>query len=99
MGFNLIVKPDAEDDLISSLDWYFNINQKLAQDFFEKINESFEKIKKNPQHYQKRYKEIRIVFVRKFPYGIYYITEGNTIYILAILHTKQNPKTAIKRNN
>ncbi|HET8809622.1 MAG TPA: type II toxin-antitoxin system RelE/ParE family toxin [Flavobacteriaceae bacterium] len=55
------------------------------------LDESFERIQNNPEQFQKRYHELRIVFTQKFPYGIYYTFEKNTVYVHAVLHTKQNP--------
>ena len=97
MEYNLIVKPKAENDIKKAIDWYKEQNENLPKKLLDKIDESLEKIQQNPEHYQKRYNEIRIVFTKKFSYGIYYTVEENTIYVHAILHTKQNPKTAEKR--
>ncbi|MCW3162629.1 type II toxin-antitoxin system RelE/ParE family toxin [Chryseobacterium oryctis] len=97
MEYNLIVKPKAQQDIRKSIEWYREQSGSLSEKFLEKIDESLEKISKNPEHYQKRYNEIRIAFTKKFPYGIYYTVEEKTIYIHAILHTKQNPQTAEKR--
>lgn len=97
MGYNLIIKPKAEKDLYNALEWYKDQNDNLPLKFMTIINNSLERIQKNPEHYQKRYFEIRILFTKKFPYGVYYTVEENSIYVHAILHTKQNPKTAQKR--
>lgn len=97
MDYNIIIKPIAEEDIKVALDWYNEINKSLSKKLLEKIAISLEKIKENPEHYQKRYQEIRIVFTKKFPYGIYYTLENSTIYIHAILHTKQNPEIANER--
>lgn len=97
MEFNLIVKPKAERDIQKSVEWYREQSGNLAEKFLDKIGESLDKISKNPEHYQKRYNEIRIIFTKKFPYGIYYTVEGKTIFVHAVLHTKQNPITAENR--
>lgn len=97
MEYNLIVKPKAEKDIRVAIDWYKEQIEILSAKLLNEIDESLVKIEKNPEHYQKRYNEIRIVFTKKFPYGIYYAIEENTIYVHAVLHTKQNPKTAEKR--
>lgn len=97
MAYNLIIKPKAEEDLAEAIEWYLNQNENLAGKLLDKIDESLEKIHENPEHYQKRYKEIRIIFIKKFPYGIYYTVETNLIFVHAILHTKQNPEIAENR--
>ena len=97
MVYKLIIKPKSQQDIREAMEWYKNQNINLPEKFLEKIDESLLKIRKSPQHYQKRYKEIRIIFTRKFPYGIYYTVEDNTVYVHAILHTKQNSDIAENR--
>lgn len=97
MEFQLIIKPEAEKDIQRSIKYYAKENQKLSKDFLAKLDDSLLAIQQNPQHYQKRYLEIRIVFTKKFPYGIYFTLEENKIFVHAVLHNKQNPTSAKKR--
>lgn len=97
MEFQLIIKPEAEKDIQHSIKYYATENQKLSKDFLVKLDESLLAIQQNPQHYQKRYFEIRIAFTKKFPYGIYFTVEENKIFVHAVLHNKQNPTTAKSR--
>lgn len=97
MGYNLIVKPQAEIDLDEALEWYHDQNENLSLKFISAIEKALEKIQSNPENYQKRYNEIRIIFTKAFPYGIYYTIEENTIFVHAILHHKQNPNSAEQR--
>lgn len=97
MDCKLILKPEAEKDIRKAMAWYNEQNKNLPDILLNIIDESLEKIKEFPEHYQKRYNDIRIVFTKKFPYGIYYTLEENTIFVHAVLHTKQNPTTAEKR--
>ena len=97
MEFLLIIKPEAEKDIQHSIKYYAKENLKLSVDFLEKLDESLIAIQQNPQHYQKRYHEIRIIFTKKFPYGIYFTIEERKIFVHAVLHNKQNPTTAENR--
>ena len=97
MAYNLIIKPQAENDIDNALEWYSGQNEDLPLKLLNELEQSLEKIQNYPEHYQKRYNEIRIVFTKKFPYGVYYTVEENTIYIHAILHSKQNPQNAEQR--
>ncbi len=75
----------------------FNTRQPPDPQFIEKIEKAIKALQKNPEHYQKRYNELRVQFADKFPYGIYYTIERDTIFIHAILHTKRDPHTGIER--
>ena len=99
MEYNLIIKPKAQQDIRKAIEWYREQNKKLPEQLLSKIDDCLEKIENNPEYFQKRYKEIRIAFTKKFPYAIYYTIDENKIYVHAFLHTKQNPDTAQKRVN
>ena len=93
MVYSLIIKPKAEEDIQIAVQWYKKQNKSLPKKLLASLEASLQKIFINPEHYQIRYKEIRVVFTNKFPYGIYYTNEENRIFVHAVLHTKQNPKT------
>ena len=92
MSHKLIVKRLAEHDITEAVAWYYTRAPHLAEQFIEEIDKAILVLEKNPEHYQKRYYEVRILFIESFPFGIYYTIENNTIYIQAVLHTKRNPK-------
>lgn len=58
-----------------------------------------EYIGKNPYHFQTKYKEIRVSYTIRFPYGIYYLINESKkqIVIIGVFHNKQNPAIAQKR--
>lgn len=97
MNYKLIIKPEAENDLYEAIEWYKEQNENLPSQLLNEVEIGLNNIQKYPEHYQKRYKEIRITFTKKFPYGIYYTLENEIIFVHAILHNKQNPKSVDKR--
>lgn len=58
--------------------------------FLNELDNKLKFVKKNPLKCQIRYKVVRIKFLKKFNFGIHYIIEQNTIYVLAVFHTSQN---------
>jgi toxin ParE1/3/4 len=48
-----------------------------------------EQLELDRQHFQKRYRNIKIVFTNTFPFGIHYLVHGNTIRIPRVLHQKR----------
>ncbi len=97
MEFEIIIKPLALQDIEDATEWYQSQLEGLPGKLLSEIDECLFRISKNPQHYQKRYFDVRIAFLKKFPYGIYYTVESKKIYVHAILHTKQNPDRGVKR--
>jgi plasmid stabilization system protein ParE len=88
----LIVKPFAEADAAKTAAWYNHKREGLGNEFLLALDAKINAIQRNPNHFQLVYKNIRRALTNRFPYGIFFIVEIDTIYILAILHTSRNPK-------
>lgn len=92
MPYKIIIKPEAEQEFREALFWYNTQKPDLESKLFIEISEVLDDISKYPEHFQKRYKSIRIRFTKKFKYGIHYTFEVNVIYVHAIYHTSRIPK-------
>ncbi|TMU56684.1 type II toxin-antitoxin system RelE/ParE family toxin [Flagellimonas algicola] len=90
---------DAHKDFKSAQNWYASISEELGNRFRQSVQEKVNLIAQNPYQFQKRHKELRMALVKRFPYAIYFITgtDQKRIVILAILHTKRNPKIPTSR--
>lgn len=87
----------AKQDIKDASDWYDNQKRGLGRDFKLHIIESIEKIIQNPLAFQKRYKDNRIKFTGKYPYGVHYSLTDKQIVIIAIFHTSRSSKIWKKR--
>lgn len=74
--------------------WYNGKSKGLGMLFLKEIRREVHKITKTPLAYEVRYADIRVAFIRKFPYGIHfeYLEEEKQVNILAVFHTSQNPE-------
>lgn len=90
--YSLIIKPLAELDATKAVNWYNNKKAGLGEEFLLVLDAVIHAIERNPKQYQIVYKNIRRVFIQRFPYGIFFVVEENVIYVLAIQHTSRNPK-------
>jgi len=43
------------------------------------------------------HKQVRRALLRRFPYGIFYLVEGDAIPVLACFHGKRDPKVVRQR--
>ena len=96
--YKLIIKPLAETDATEAAKWYNNALEGLGDEFLLALETKMNAIKQNPNQFSIVHKSIRRALTERFPYGIYFIAEKSTIYILAIIHTRRNPKIWRKRN-
>jgi toxin ParE1/3/4 len=87
----IILKPFAELDTTEAANWYNDKREGLGNEFLLAIDAKINAIKRDPNHFQVVYKDIQRALTERFPYGIFFIVEGDTIFILAITHTRRNP--------
>nr|WP_284046845.1 hypothetical protein [Gelidibacter japonicus] len=60
----------------------------MSAKFKLEMSETIDRIAKNPEHFQKRYRNIKIVFTKVFPFGVHYLVEGNTVFIQRVMYQK-----------
>lgn len=92
MAHKVIIKPEAELDIQTAINWYNEQKEALGFELLNEIIHVIDLVKENPNYFQKRYRDFRVSFTKRFKYGIHYTVENNVIYIHAVLHTNQNIK-------
>jgi toxin ParE1/3/4 len=90
--YRLIFKPFAEDEATQAALWYNDKSSGLGNDFLLALDAKINAIQRNPTQFQEVYKSIRRAVISRFPFGVFFTIENDTIYILAVLHTSRNPK-------
>lgn len=92
MGYNLIIKPGASLDIDDALEWYEEQREGLASELYYEIDKVIKIIEETPNLFQVRYRNVRIVFAERFPYGVHYTIEENNIFVHAVMKMQRNPK-------
>ncbi|WP_044400955.1 type II toxin-antitoxin system RelE/ParE family toxin [Lacinutrix sp. Hel_I_90] len=90
MSFNIELSDESLLDLREARLYYFEVSIELQKKFDNEIVETIERIEFSPQHFQKRYRNIKIIFTKSFPFGIHYLVDGDTIKVQRILHQKRH---------
>lgn len=86
----LVIKSTAAIEIEEVIAYYTKINKNLAIKLEKEIRSSFLKIAKNPESFQFCYKTIRIIWLKKFPYGIYYLFDSDEVYIMAFWSSRED---------
>jgi plasmid stabilization system protein ParE len=97
MGVELIIVPEAFQDVEKAYGWYEDCRDGLGEEFLSCVDASIQKICRFPEIYPIIYKEYRRALVRRFPYAIFYEYEGGKIIVYSIFHTSKNPEKWKKR--
>jgi len=93
------IEPEALNDIQKITDWYNEQQAGLGGRFQKTVIQQINSLKKDPHIFVIRYKEIRCVLVKKFPYMThFYINEENNIVeVIAVISTDRNPKIWTER--
>ena len=69
--YSVKVLQRAKEDIQAIADYYSNISSNLTNRFLLELKVNLENLKLFPKSHQIKYKEIRVSFVKGFPYGVY----------------------------
>jgi len=97
MKYDLIIRPEAEQDMRGAFGWYEDRVPGLGREFLRCVDASLSQINRSPTIYSILYQGIRRSLTRRFPFGIFYIVRGQRIIILAVLHARRDPNLWQKR--
>jgi plasmid stabilization system protein ParE len=84
-------------DIEAVVIWYEEQRLGLSYDFELCLEAGIEEVLRNPEAFQKRYKQVKIRFISRFPFGIHYVIIENQITIIGVFHTSRSPKNWSKR--
>jgi plasmid stabilization system protein ParE len=87
-----IVRPEAEEDLERAVRWYHEQRAGLEFDLILCVEEAFERIRNDPLAYALVYRDARQVLVRRFPYVVSYVVDGDRIAVIAVSHGRRDPE-------
>lgn len=91
MTDNITIQPKALQEIEEVWRWYENRREGLGDDFALCVEESLEKISRNPELYPVIHKKIHISLIRRFPYGIFYFIEKDEIVVVGVFHGSRSP--------
>jgi len=89
--YQLLISDESRLDILDAFSWYESRRLGLGKDFELCLEAGLNQIQRDPLLFQKRYKNLHIYFIDRFPYGIHYLIEQNSIKVLGIFHTSRNP--------
>jgi plasmid stabilization system protein ParE len=94
MSYAIVLVGTVKDDITKAATHYKSINPLLAKQFLFRIREAKAYIAKSPLGFQIKYKEIRTLLLKQFPYHIHYLIDNKhmQIIILAVIHAYKNPE-------
>jgi toxin ParE1/3/4 len=93
MNRELIIRPEAQDDLAEAFAWYERRRPDLGVDLMREVETSLVHIEQRPESFPTLHEDVRRALTKRFPYGIYFILppQGG-IVVIAIFHVRRDPR-------
>ncbi len=97
--YSMKIEPEALADIREITDWYNEQQAGLGKQFQNTAIKQINSLSKSPQIHAIRYKEIRCMIIKNFPYMVhFYINDNNDkIEIFAVISTSRDPKIWTKK--
>jgi plasmid stabilization system protein ParE len=94
---DLIIRPEAETELVEAFEWYDQRREGLGSQFLLSVDAVLQAVARNPIQYPQVFKAIRRAILHRFPYAILFIVDDTRISVLAVFHVKRDPRQWKKR--
>ena len=88
----LLYTERAKNDIDSAFAWYENQRRGLGFDYLDCVEIAVKSILDNPEIYQIIYSNIRACMIRRFPFSVFYSTEGEGVIVHAVFDNRQDPE-------
>ena len=88
----LVLRPQAEAELLEARDWYEDQRPGLGGRFAAEVDKALDAVRQAPLAYPRVHAEIRRALVRRFPYAIYFRAMPDEVVVLALIHGRRHPR-------
>ena len=99
MNYKLLIRSEMELDIEEAFEWYEEHNPGLGFEFIRAVDICLASIGRYPLAYPLVHREVRRALIRRFPYGIFYLVEEDTIVVIASFHVKRDPQQWQSQSN
>jgi plasmid stabilization system protein ParE len=91
MAANLIMAPEAEQEIADAYGWYEGRRVGLGEEFLSCVDACIQAICRTPEVHAPVFESYRRGLVRRFPYAVFYEHEAGTVTVYCVFHTSQDP--------
>jgi plasmid stabilization system protein ParE len=93
MSLPIVLRPEAQFDLLAARDWYDKQRAGLGEEFADAVDQILIRIQTMPELYAVVLHEVRRGKLRRFPYVVYYRILAEQVEVIGVLHGGRDPRT------
>ena len=99
MKREVIIRPEAEEDIRNAFTWYECRMTGLGHRFLTQVDAGMRFIVQYPEIFRIEYQDTRKYLLKRFPFKIIYLVEPGKIVVLGVIHEKRSMDYTIDRVN
>lgn len=92
MSHALKIRRRAEHDMAEAGLWYATRRPGTALNFLRSLDAALALISRHPEAGPRQFGAFRRVLVSRFPFGIFYSVEAETVVVHGVFHSSHDPK-------
>jgi plasmid stabilization system protein ParE len=92
MAAELIIAPEAEQDIDEAYAWYEEQRVGLGERFLTAVDACIQAICRTPEMHQTIHEQYRRGLVRRFPYAVFYEYAEGKVTVYCVFHMSQDPE-------
>jgi toxin ParE1/3/4 len=85
------IHPAAEGEYQTALAWYFERSPQAAERFEVAFDRALTSIRSNPTVFPLCDDRHRFVLLNRYPYCLVYRVDGESVRVIAVVHSKRRP--------
>jgi plasmid stabilization system protein ParE len=93
----VIIRPEAEQDIIESVQWYEDQRKGLGDRFKAALERVLQQIELFPESHRIVYDPIRRALLQRFPFAVYYRVANAEVVVVAVVHSRRDPGSWMSR--
>ena len=87
---NIVFRASANAELVAAKAWYDQQRHGLGDEFARSLESAINRVVRNPFAAPAVYKNVRRVLLKRFPYSVFYVVDGDNLLVLSCLHTRRS---------
>ncbi len=93
----VVFSDEAKSDALAAFAFYEERCEGLGERFRDHLGAAFSRIQNSPEEAPVIHRNVRRKLVQRFPYAVLYRLYPSVIYVVAIMHAKQDPAKWMRR--
>ena len=94
----LVIREEAEQDILAAMTWYAAKRLGLEQEFFMSFDEALVFLSRWPRGGKMVKGDIRSFPLERFPYAVIHSASKDEIVVIRVYHQRRDPKKVLRRS-